>query len=132
MVHVFDLADHLEATRAYASSSPIEEKRQETVLCRLHMGAIKSPQNAVRAAIVAMPDEAGWHWFRFRICGTQATQEQRINKFIREVKEEFHGAKIRDSRSPGYWDDYVEVWIPGKQAGAKFLKCSIVNSVFIP
>jgi hypothetical protein len=76
-----------------------------------------------------MPDEAGWHWFRFKICGSQATQQQRIEKFIRKIKDEFHDAKINDfSRSLGYWDDYVEVWIPGKQTGAKFLEDFIVDS----
>lgn len=53
VVHVFDLEGHPEATRAYAWSSPIEgsEKRQIAVV--LQLGAIRSPLDAVRAAIVA-------------------------------------------------------------------------------
>jgi hypothetical protein len=57
---------------------------------------------------LAMPDEAGQYWFRFKICGTPATQQQRIDKFIREIKDKFPCAKTDDSRSLGYWDDYVE------------------------
>ncbi len=52
-VHVFDLAVHPEATRAYAWSSPIEGSDKRRFFAVLHMGAIKSPADAVRAAIVA-------------------------------------------------------------------------------
>lgn len=53
VVHVFDLADNPKATRAYAWSSPIEGSDKRRFFAVLHMGGIKSPQDAVRAAIVA-------------------------------------------------------------------------------
>ena len=53
VVHVFDLADNPNATRAYAWSSPIEGSENRRFFAVLHMGAIKSPVDAVRAAIVA-------------------------------------------------------------------------------
>jgi hypothetical protein len=53
VVHVFDLAGHPKATRAYAWSSPIEGGTKRRFFAVLHMGGIKSPQDAVRAAIVA-------------------------------------------------------------------------------
>jgi hypothetical protein len=53
VVHVFDLAGHPKATRAYAWSSPIEGSDKRRFFAVLHMGAIKSPVDAVRAAIVA-------------------------------------------------------------------------------
>jgi len=53
VVHVFDLADHPKATRAYAWSSPVEGSDNRRFYAVLHMGAIKSPADAVRAAIVA-------------------------------------------------------------------------------
>ena len=53
VVHVFDLAGHPKATRAYAWSSPIEGSDKRRFFVVLHMGAIKSPRDAVRAAIVA-------------------------------------------------------------------------------
>jgi hypothetical protein len=53
MVHVFDLKGHPKATRAYAWSSPIESSNKRRFFAVLHMGPIKSPQDAVRAAIVA-------------------------------------------------------------------------------
>jgi hypothetical protein len=53
VVHVFDLAGHPKATRAYAWSSPIEGSNKRRFFAVLHMGAIKSPKDAVRAAIVA-------------------------------------------------------------------------------
>ena len=53
VVHVFDLADHAKATRAYAWSSPVEGGDKRRFFAVLHMGAIKSPVDAVRAAIVA-------------------------------------------------------------------------------
>jgi len=52
-VHVFDLAGHPKATRAYAWSSPIEGSDKRRFFAVLQMGAIKSPTDAVRAAIVA-------------------------------------------------------------------------------
>jgi hypothetical protein len=53
VVHVFDLADNPKATRAYAWSSPIEGSDNRRFFAVLHIGGIKSPQDAVRAAIVA-------------------------------------------------------------------------------
>jgi hypothetical protein len=53
VVHVFDLADNPKATRAYAWSSPVEGSDKRRFFAVLHMGAIKSPVDAVRAAIVA-------------------------------------------------------------------------------
>ncbi len=52
-VHVFDLSGHPQAKRAYAWSSPIEGSDKRRFFTVLHMGAIKSPRDAVRAAIVA-------------------------------------------------------------------------------
>jgi hypothetical protein len=52
-VHVYDLTGHPRATRAYAWSSPIEGSDKRRFFAVLHMGAIKSPADAVRAAIVA-------------------------------------------------------------------------------
>ena len=53
IVHVFDLDDHPNATRAYAWSSPIEGSTKRRYFAVLHLGGIRSPQDAVRAAIVA-------------------------------------------------------------------------------
>jgi hypothetical protein len=53
VVHVFDLTGHPKATRAYAWSSPIEGSDKRRFFAVLHMGGIKSPIDAVRAAIVA-------------------------------------------------------------------------------
>ncbi len=53
VVHVFDLAGRPEATRAYAWSSPIDGSDKRRFLAVLHMGAINSPTDAVRAVIVA-------------------------------------------------------------------------------
>ncbi len=53
VVHVFDLTGHPTATRAYAWSSPIEGNNKRRFFAVLHMGAIKLPADAMRAAIVA-------------------------------------------------------------------------------
>ena len=53
VVHVFDLKDNPQATRAYARSSPIEGSSKRQFFAVLHLGGIRSPQDAVRAAIVA-------------------------------------------------------------------------------
>src|SRR5471030_669243 len=53
VVHMFDLQGHPKATRAYAWSSPIEGSDKRRFFAVLHMGAITSPVDAVRAAIVA-------------------------------------------------------------------------------
>ena len=55
IVHVFDLEDHPEATRAYAWSSPIEGSGRRQIHPVLHLGGITSPLDAVRAAIVVEP-----------------------------------------------------------------------------
>ncbi len=52
-VHVFDLEGHPSATRAYAWSSPIEGSTKRRFYAVLHLGGIRSPLDAVRAAIVA-------------------------------------------------------------------------------
>lgn len=51
-VHVFDLRGHPTATRAYAWSSPIEGSDKRRFYAVLHLGGIRSPLDAVRAAIV--------------------------------------------------------------------------------
>ena len=53
VVHVFDLERHPQANRAYAWSSPIEGSSKRRFFAVLHLGGIRSPQDAVRAAIVA-------------------------------------------------------------------------------
>jgi hypothetical protein len=52
-VHVFDLEGHPRATRVYAWSSPIEGTERRRFYAVLHLGGIRSPLDAVRAAIVA-------------------------------------------------------------------------------
>lgn len=53
VVHVFDLDDHPSATRAYAWSSPVPGSKRRRFYAVLHLGGIRSPLDAVRAAIVA-------------------------------------------------------------------------------
>ena len=53
MVHVFKLAGHPKATRAYAWSSPIEGGTKRRFFAVLDIPPIMSPLDAVRAAIVA-------------------------------------------------------------------------------
>jgi len=52
VVHVFDLAGHPTATRAYAWSSPIEGSTKRRFFAVLHTDRINSPLGAVRAAIM--------------------------------------------------------------------------------
>jgi hypothetical protein len=52
-VHVFDLEGSTKATRAYAWSSPVEGSTKRRFYAVLHLGGIRSPLDAVRAAIVA-------------------------------------------------------------------------------
>jgi len=52
-VHVFDLEGNAKATRAYAWSSPLEGSDKRRYFAVLNLGGIRSPQDAVRAAIVA-------------------------------------------------------------------------------
>jgi hypothetical protein len=49
VVHVFHLIDNVKATRAYAWSSPVDGNTQTV----LHIGGIRSPQDAVRTAIIS-------------------------------------------------------------------------------
>jgi len=58
VVHVFDLDGHPSATRAYAWSSPVEGSDKRRFFAVLHLGSIRSPLDAVRAAIVA--EQRGW------------------------------------------------------------------------
>jgi hypothetical protein len=53
VVEVFDLEGNAKSTRAYAWSSPIEGSSKRRIFAVLHLGGIRSPQDAVRAAIVA-------------------------------------------------------------------------------
>jgi hypothetical protein len=53
VVHVFELASHPTATRAYAWSSPIEGSTKRRFFAVLQQPPVDSPQAAVRAAIVA-------------------------------------------------------------------------------
>jgi hypothetical protein len=50
-VAIFDLADHATATRAYAFT--IENDAGKRIVTVLHQPPVDSPQDAVRAAIVA-------------------------------------------------------------------------------
>src|SRR3954468_7707105 len=53
VVHVFDLAGHPTATRAYAWPFPAEGSDKPRFVAVLHTDRINSPLQAVRAAIVA-------------------------------------------------------------------------------
>jgi hypothetical protein len=53
VVHVFNLYGNAKATRAYAWSSPVEGSNRRRFYAVLHLGGIRSPLDAVRAAIVA-------------------------------------------------------------------------------
>ena len=59
VVHVFDLAGHPTAIRAYAWSSPIEGSTKRRFFAVLHQPPVDSPQAAVRAAIVAESQRRG-------------------------------------------------------------------------
>ncbi len=52
VVHIFDLGGNPNATRTYAWSSPVEGSTRRQFSAMLHMGAVTSPVEAVRAAIV--------------------------------------------------------------------------------
>src|SRR5438128_11018220 len=60
VVHVFDLAGHPTATRAYAWSSPIEGSTKRRFFAVLDTARINSPIGAVRAAIVAEHKSRWW------------------------------------------------------------------------
>ena len=53
VVSIFNLDGHPSATIAYAWSSPIQGSNKRRFFAVLHLGGIRSPQDAVRAAIVA-------------------------------------------------------------------------------
>jgi hypothetical protein len=53
VVEVFDLEGSAKSTRAYAWSSPIEGSNKRRIFAVLHLGGIRSPADAVRAAILA-------------------------------------------------------------------------------
>ena len=53
VVHVFDLEGHPTATRAFAWSTPVDGSTKRRHYAVLELGAIKTPLDAVRAAIVA-------------------------------------------------------------------------------
>lgn len=53
VVHVFDLEGHEKASRAYAWSSPIDESDKRRLFAVAQIPPIITPQDAVRAAIVA-------------------------------------------------------------------------------
>lgn len=52
VVHVFDLYGDAKSTRAYAWSSPIQGSDKRRFHAVLHLGGIRSPLDAVRAAIL--------------------------------------------------------------------------------
>jgi hypothetical protein len=52
-IHVFDLEGHPRATRAYAWSHLVGDTERRRFYAVLHLGGIRSPLDAVRAAIVA-------------------------------------------------------------------------------
>jgi hypothetical protein len=53
IVHVFDLTDHPDASRAYVWSELKDEVTgRQTVKVILHVGPVESPLDAVRASIV--------------------------------------------------------------------------------
>jgi hypothetical protein len=53
IVSVFDLTDHSTAKRAYAWSVEVLKGGPRRFIAVLHTGPVDSPENAVRAAIVA-------------------------------------------------------------------------------
>jgi|SRR6185437_9483094 hypothetical protein len=54
MVHLFDLKGNPHAKRAYAWSSPIRGGTKPRYFAVLHVGGVRSPAEAVRAAIAAV------------------------------------------------------------------------------
>lgn len=54
IVHIFDLKNHPSATRAYAWASPIKGGTKPRYFAVLHQGAIKGPNEAVKAAAAAV------------------------------------------------------------------------------
>jgi hypothetical protein len=54
VVHLFDLKNHPHAKRAYAWSAAIRGGARPRYFAVLHMGRVKSPAEAVQAAIAAI------------------------------------------------------------------------------
>ncbi len=54
VVHLFDLKNHPHASRAYAWSSPIRGGSKPRYFAVLHMGRVKGPAEAVKAAAAAV------------------------------------------------------------------------------
>ena len=54
IVHIFDLKNHPQAKRVYAWSSPILGSTKPRYFAVLHMGQVKGPVEAVRAASAAI------------------------------------------------------------------------------
>jgi hypothetical protein len=52
-VCIFDLEGNAKSSRAYAWSSPVEGSDRRRFYAVLHLGGIRSPLDAVRAAIIA-------------------------------------------------------------------------------
>jgi hypothetical protein len=52
VVSVFEIKGHLQATKCYAWSSPIEGSTKRRYFAVLHVPPVDSPEKAVRAAIV--------------------------------------------------------------------------------
>lgn len=53
VVHVFDLEDQPEATRAFAWTSPVNGSDERRLFAVLQVGEVKTPLDAVRAVIAA-------------------------------------------------------------------------------
>jgi hypothetical protein len=54
IVHLFELADHPKAKRAYAWASPILGSTKPRYFAVLHMGQVAGPVEAVKAAAAAI------------------------------------------------------------------------------
>ena len=54
VVHLFDLKNHPHAKRVYAWSSPIRGGTKPRYFAVLHTGGVRSPAEAVRAAVAAV------------------------------------------------------------------------------
>lgn len=54
IVHVFDLKDNPQSTRAYAWASPIKGSDKPRYFAVLHNAAIRGPSEAVKAAAAAV------------------------------------------------------------------------------
>lgn len=52
VIEIFDIEGHTTATRCYAWSHEVDDSKERRFFAVLHHGPIKSPQDAVRAAIV--------------------------------------------------------------------------------